>query len=73
MLRCTGCGSTQTIEQIRREHPAAISCCPERDMRDDRTCTCFPDDWPPHIPCQHKYAFKDCAIEAIRQNLAMIK
>jgi hypothetical protein len=40
---------------------------------DTRSCTCHPDDWPQHIPCQHKYAFKDCAIEAIRQNLAMIK
>ncbi len=32
-LRCTGCGSTQTIEQILREFPLAISCCPERDMQ----------------------------------------
>lgn len=38
-----------------------------------RCCTCHPDDWPQHIPCQHQYAFKDCAVEAIRQNLAMIK
>ena len=35
MLRCTGCGSTQTIEELRREHPQAISCCPERRMIDD--------------------------------------
>jgi hypothetical protein len=33
MLRCTGCGSTQTIEEILREHPQALSCCPERNMR----------------------------------------
>jgi len=30
MLRCTGCGSTQTIEELRRERPQAISCCPDR-------------------------------------------
>jgi hypothetical protein len=29
---CTGCGSTKTIEEIRAEHPAALSCCPERRM-----------------------------------------
>lgn len=29
---CTGCGSIQTIEQIRGEHPEAIACCPERKM-----------------------------------------
>lgn len=39
MLRCTGCGSTQTIEEIRREHPQAISCCPERNMQDDGSGT----------------------------------
>lgn len=32
MLRCTGCGSTETIEQIRAQHPNALSCCPERRM-----------------------------------------
>lgn len=30
---CTGCGSTKTLEQIRADHPQAISCCPERDMQ----------------------------------------
>lgn len=30
---CANCGSTQTIEEIRRDHPTALSCCPERDMR----------------------------------------
>lgn len=30
---CTGCGSTETIEQIRAKNPKALSCCPERDMR----------------------------------------
>ncbi len=29
---CTGCGSTETIEQIRAKHPGALSCCPERKM-----------------------------------------
>ena len=37
MLRCTGCGSTETIEEIRAKYPQAISCCPERDMQDDGT------------------------------------
>jgi hypothetical protein len=32
MERCTGCGSFKTIEQIRKEHPLALSCCPERKM-----------------------------------------
>lgn len=27
-----GCDSTQTIEEIKKEHPDAISCCPERKM-----------------------------------------
>lgn len=31
---CTGCGSTQTIKEIRQTHPKAISCCPERVMVD---------------------------------------
>lgn len=29
---CTGCGSQKTIEQIKGEHPGALSCCPERRM-----------------------------------------
>lgn len=33
MLRCTGCGSTQTIAEIREQHPGALSCCPERHMQ----------------------------------------
>lgn len=32
MRFCTGCGSTKTIEEIRAENPAALSCCPERHM-----------------------------------------
>lgn len=36
MLRCVGCGSTETIEQIRANHPEAISCCPERNMVEDK-------------------------------------
>lgn len=30
---CVGCGSRQSIAAIRRDHPRAISCCPERAMR----------------------------------------
>ena len=33
-LICTGCGSVETIEEIRARHPAALSCCPERKMVD---------------------------------------
>lgn len=32
MYRCTGCGSTESIEEIRRLFPGALSCCPERKM-----------------------------------------
>lgn len=35
-LRCTGCGTTKTIEEIQRDHPNALSCCPERDMQPER-------------------------------------
>lgn len=41
MLRCTGCGSADTIEEIRAKHPKALSCCPERKMVDeDEVCSC---------------------------------
>jgi hypothetical protein len=33
MERCTGCGSTETIEKIQARSPKALSCCPERQMR----------------------------------------
>jgi hypothetical protein len=33
MMRCAGCGSTETLKQIRTKHPRAISCCPERKMK----------------------------------------
>lgn len=33
LWRCTGCGSMEGLEQIRAEHPGAISCCPERNMQ----------------------------------------
>ncbi len=33
MYRCTGCGSTESVEEIRKHHPAALSCCPERNMQ----------------------------------------
>lgn len=29
---CTGCGSQKTMDQIKGEHPQALSCCPERKM-----------------------------------------
>lgn len=29
---CEGCGSEKTIEEIRREYPNALSCCPERKL-----------------------------------------
>lgn len=32
MLQCAGCGSRDSIEELRRKHPKAISCCPERSM-----------------------------------------
>lgn len=55
MLQCTGCGSRDSIEAIRRKHPDAISCCPERSMEpvvvylremcgDDRDDACW-------VPC----------------------
>ena len=28
---CRSCGADGTIEQYRRRHPHALSCCPERD------------------------------------------
>jgi hypothetical protein len=28
-VACTGCGSMKSIEQIRGDHPDALSCCPE--------------------------------------------
>ncbi len=34
MQRCRNCGTTLTIAEIRRKHPDALSCCPERDMQD---------------------------------------
>lgn len=33
MLECTGCGSRDSIETIRRKFPKALSCCPERSMQ----------------------------------------
>jgi hypothetical protein len=33
MMRCAGCGSTETLKQIRAKRPQAISCCPERKMK----------------------------------------
>lgn len=32
VMECTGCGSTQSIEEIKAHFPQAISCCPERKM-----------------------------------------
>ena len=33
---CINCHSERSIEEIRAEHPNALSCCPERDMVDAR-------------------------------------
>lgn len=30
--RCTGCGTTRTIKEIKARYPKALSCCPERKM-----------------------------------------
>lgn len=35
MLRCSNCGSTETLAEIVAKHPQAISCCPERNMVED--------------------------------------
>lgn len=32
MQKCSSCGSTESIEQIKAKHPDALSCCPERNM-----------------------------------------
>lgn len=32
MKACTGCGSTESIEEIRTRNPRALSCCPDRRM-----------------------------------------
>jgi len=41
-----------------------------------RQCTCHPDDNPPQ-PCEHRYAFRDCANAAeeryLRETLAMLQ
>lgn len=42
-------------------------------VEDARSCTCFPDDWPPYLPCQQKFALKDCMKSAIDNNIATIK
>ena len=34
MQICDGCGTSRTFEDIKKERPSAISCCPERKMRD---------------------------------------
>lgn len=31
-VACTGCGDTRTIAELRKAHPRALSCCPERKM-----------------------------------------
>jgi hypothetical protein len=40
-LHCSGCGTTDSIEEIRARHPEALSCCPERRMV--LTCLCGKD------------------------------
>ena len=46
------------------------------DVNVSRHCTCHPDDNPPQ-PCEHRYAFSDCADAAeeryLRETLAMLQ
>lgn len=45
-LRCAGCGSTETLQQIRAKHPEAIACCPERKMENVcPSCDGRIDEW----------------------------
>lgn len=32
VMICTGCGTVETVASIRRTHPTAFTCCPERKM-----------------------------------------
>lgn len=34
VLKCTGCGSTETLAEVKTTHPKAVSCCPERKMKE---------------------------------------
>lgn len=34
-MRCTGCGCTLSMDELKRNYPRALSCCPERDMQPD--------------------------------------
>ena len=46
------------------------------DVNVSRQCTCHSDDNPPQ-PCEHRYAFRDCADAAeeryLRETLAMLQ
>ena len=46
------------------------------NTRISRQCTCHPDDNPPQ-PCEHRYAFRDCADAAeeryLRETIAMLQ
>ena len=46
------------------------------DVTVSRQCTCHPDDNPPQ-PCEHRYAFRDCADAAeeryLREMLAILQ
>lgn len=46
------------------------------DVNVSRQCTCHPDDNPPQ-PCEHRYAFRDCADAAeeryLRETLAILR
>ena len=46
------------------------------DVNVSRQCTCHPDDNQPQ-PCEHRYAFRDCADAAeeryLRETLAMLQ
>jgi hypothetical protein len=47
-LRCTGCGSIMTDEQLLdlRKRENVVSCCPERKMRSETGPLQFSEDWP---------------------------
>jgi hypothetical protein len=46
MMRCTGCGSTETLAEIRAKNPEAISCCPERKLKSVcKSCDADTEEW----------------------------
>ena len=55
---------------------AALAFAAGQSCGDARPCTCHPDDNPPQ-PCEHRYAFRDCADAAeeryLREMLAILQ